>query len=130
MQVGDALIGTFGMYRADPRTLTDRELATAGRFAAATAHAVLEEMATSAGDPRTVAEPDAVDGELQRAEVYQASGIVMVQLGVPIDEALVRLRAHAIVNDQPIREVARAVVARTVRFSRDNDLDRDGGDAQ
>lgn len=50
------------------------------------------------------------------AEVHQATGMVSVQLGVPLDEALVRLRAYAFADGRSLREVSRDVVARRVRL--------------
>ena len=48
--------------------------------------------------------------------VHQAAGMVAVQLGVTVAQALVRLRAYAFGNDRPLAGVARDVVARTLRF--------------
>ena len=50
------------------------------------------------------------------AEVHQASGMVSVQLGVGVGEALVRLRAHAYAAEQPLREVAADVVGRRLQL--------------
>ena len=50
------------------------------------------------------------------AEIHQATGIVSVQLGVGLDEAFVRLRAHAFAEGRPMREIAREVVARRLRL--------------
>jgi hypothetical protein len=52
-------------------------------------------------------------------EVYQASGMVMVQLDVDAAEAMVRLQAHAYAEGRPLADVAREVVARRVRLERD-----------
>jgi AmiR/NasT family two-component response regulator len=49
-------------------------------------------------------------------EVYQAQGMVMVDLGVSLADALVRLRAYAFVEGRPVAEVARDVVAGRVRL--------------
>ena len=46
--------------------------------------------------------------------------MVSVQLDISVADALVRLRAHAFATDRPLTEVAREVVARTLRF---DDLD-------
>ena len=51
-----------------------------------------------------------------RAEVHQATGMIAFQLGVPLAEALVRLRAHAYANDRLVNEVAADVVGRRLRF--------------
>ncbi len=54
-----------------------------------------------------------------RAEIDQATGILTVQLGVGIDEALVRLRAHAYTRGRRLTDVAADVVAHRLRFSPD-----------
>jgi AmiR/NasT family two-component response regulator len=59
---------------------------------------------------------EAMDG---RAELFQAQGMVMVQLGVPLTAALTRLRAHAYAENRPLTDVARDVVARRIRFDRE-----------
>ena len=40
------------------------------------------------------------DAVAYRAEIYQASGMVAIQLSIPTAEALVRIRAHAFANDR------------------------------
>jgi hypothetical protein len=52
-----------------------------------------------------------------RAEVHQATGMVLAQLGVGAVEALARLRAHAFVEQRLLVDVARDVVARRLRFT-------------
>jgi hypothetical protein len=54
-----------------------------------------------------------VDGEfvVLRTAVHQATGMLAVQLGISLDEALVRLRGHAFGSNRPIDEVAADVVA-------------------
>lgn len=56
---------------------------------------------------------------LHRAAVHQATGMVSVQLGVSMEIALLRLRAHAYAGDRPLGEVAQDVVARRIRFDDD-----------
>ncbi|MFI0259529.1 ANTAR domain-containing protein [Streptomyces sp. NPDC017056] len=48
--------------------------------------------------------------DLHRAPVHQAAGILSVHLDVSIDEALLRLRAHAWRYDLPLLHVARALI--------------------
>ena len=48
--------------------------------------------------------PSPVD--LHRAEVHQAIGFLSVQLRVPVEEAMLRLRTHAWRHGRPLREVA------------------------
>jgi hypothetical protein len=55
--------------------------------------------------------------------VHQATGMVSVQLGSTLDEALVRLRAHAFASGRSIREVADDVVSRRLSLPRDRALE-------
>ena len=48
--------------------------------------------------------------------VYQAQGMVQVQLSVSLAEAMARLRAYAYADNRPLNEVAEDVVARRVIF--------------
>ena len=64
-----------------------------------------------------------------RAELYQAQGMVMIQLGSNLTDALARMRAYAFARDQPLAEVATAVVARRLTFSGDMDGRDEAGDA-
>jgi hypothetical protein len=52
-----------------------------------------------------------------RTEVYQAQGMVMVDLGVSLAEALARLRARAFAENIPLNDLAADVVAGRRSFS-------------
>ena len=54
-----------------------------------------------------------------RAEVHQATGMVLAQLDISAEDALARLRAHAFVEQRLLIDVARDVVSRRLRFSDD-----------
>ena len=54
------------------------------------------------------------------AEIDQATGMISVQLDVDIEEAFVRLRAHAYAQDRSLSDVARDVVRRHLRFDRES----------
>ena len=54
-----------------------------------------------------------------RAEIHQATGMVLVQLGISATDALARLRAHAFVQQRLLIDVARDVVARRLVFTPD-----------
>jgi hypothetical protein len=47
--------------------------------------------------------------------------MVAVQLDMTVGQALIRLRAYAFGNNRPLGDVARDVVARTLRFGSDED---------
>jgi hypothetical protein len=63
----------------------------------------------------------------QPAVVHQATGMIIVQLGVTAAVALARLRAHAYAHDRRLREVASDVVARRLRFESETGADDDSG---
>lgn len=54
-----------------------------------------------------------------RAVVHQATGMLIVQLGVNAAEAFARLRAHAYAHGHDIEDVATAVVAHQLRLEKD-----------
>jgi hypothetical protein len=56
-----------------------------------------------------------------RAEIYQAAGMVAVQLQIPVAEALLRIRAHAFADGRPVGGVAGDIVARRLRLTDDRD---------
>ncbi|MEV0445897.1 GAF and ANTAR domain-containing protein [Streptomyces spectabilis] len=47
---------------------------------------------------------------LHRALIHQAAGALTFRLGIPIDEALARIRAYAFTHDHPIHDVAHDVI--------------------
>ena len=57
----------------------------------------------------------------ERAEVHQATGMVVAQLGLPEADALALLRAHAFSHDQSVAETAHAVIDRQLTFSANPD---------
>lgn len=113
LQVGVVRLGALNLYRDRLGPLSDEQHEDALVMAGVAARAVL---AMQAGAP-----PGALAAELEvggdfQLVVHQASGMVAVQLGVTVGEALVRLRAHAFASDRLLAEVARDVVDRRLRF--------------
>jgi hypothetical protein len=119
LQAGAIRAGVLTLYRAAPGPLTPRQLADALAFA----DIALELLLDAASGISELAGYRMLDGMSgSRAEVYQATGMVSVQLGVSLEEALVRLRAHAFAADAPLDDVAGDVVSRTLRFGPGPDL--------
>jgi AmiR/NasT family two-component response regulator len=56
---------------------------------------------------------------LSRAEVSQATGMLVAQLDVEPAEALVRLRAHAYASGRSATDVARDILDRRLRLEAD-----------
>ena len=69
-----------------------------------------------AAAPAGQVEPDVNEVLAPRLEVYQAQGMVMVDLGVSLTEAMALLRAHAFTLGRPLGDVARDVVAGRLRL--------------
>jgi len=113
LQVGGIRLGALNLYRDQPGPMSEEQFADSLVLAGLAAQAVLAMQAH--------ASPGALATELEegadfRFVVHQASGMVAVQLGVSVGEALVRLRAYAFGNDRLLGEVAEAIVARTLRL--------------
>ena len=61
-----------------------------------------------------------------RSQVYVAAGMVAVQLAVPVDEGLDRLRAYSYATGQSLSVVANDVVTRRVSLASHREGDQDG----
>lgn len=109
LQIGVARLGSLDLYRDTTGPLARQELTDALILAdLATEQVVAELDGHVTADLSWLADP--------HAEVHQAAGMVQVQLGVSTEVALLRLRGHAFTHDLPVADVARQVVARTLRL--------------
>jgi hypothetical protein len=115
LRIGVIRIGALDLYRAEPGAFSDDELSAALLAAELAGFGLLAIQTGEEGDVEAGSEPGA-----GQAQVHQATGMVMVQLGVPIEEALLRLRARAFATGQPLAELAAEVVQRRVRFERED----------
>lgn len=118
LQIGGIRLGVLDLYRDVPGGLDDAELAEALAFADAATSVLLH---LQDGHPAGAEDPGLVPLLEDRAEVHQATGIVSVQAGTGLADALVRLRAHAYAAERPIIDVARDVVSHTLRFDPEDD---------
>jgi hypothetical protein len=117
LQIGAARLGVLDLFRECVGPLTGDELPLALTLADVTVAALLDRQEDgSAG----YADDDLAAAVEHRAELFQAQGMVMVQLGVTINEALARMRAYAYAESRPLGEIARDVVARRLRFDQDH----------
>lgn len=113
LQWGAINLGVLDLYRRLPGALSDGQRRDA-IGAADIAALMLLGHRTDPGDG------DWLDTTVaSRAEVHQATGMVLVQLGVTAPEALARLRAYAFVHECLLVDVARDVVARRLTFIED-----------
>jgi hypothetical protein len=121
LQIGAIRAGVMGLYRDRPGPMSDFHLGDALVFADTATLLVLDSADQDAGGPEPRSGPYGPLAELtsRRAEVDQATGMLTEQLGVGIAEAFVRLRAYAYAVDRRLGDVARDIVARRLRLSRD-----------
>jgi hypothetical protein len=120
LQAGAIRVGVMSLYRAIPAPLSAGDLADALVFADFALQLLLDASSGISGQ----ADYGLLNGlSDSRAEVYQATGMISVQLGVSLEDALVRLRAHAFGGSTGIGEVAGDVVARRLRFEPDAGTD-------
>ena len=117
LQVGAARAGALDVYREETGSLTADALAQAVTFAEV-AMGLLVDGQDGVQDGQVSADLD--DALAYRLEVYQAQGMVMVDLGVSIDEAMARLRGHAFARGRDISDVAQDIVAGKLTLSRDH----------
>jgi hypothetical protein len=129
LQWGVINLGVLDLYRTTPGGLSQAQWRDA--LSAADIAALM--MLTLRTDPDNPGNLDgvpgadgtvAVAGELDHslgshAEIHQATGMVLAQLGVTAAEALARLRGHAFVEKRMLLDVARDVVDRRLVFTED-----------
>lgn len=117
LQMGAVRLGVMDLYNQEPRRLESAELRDALMLAET---ATLLLIGRGAAASEEAADDAPLSGpEGYRAEIDQATGMVSVQLGIGIEDAFIRLRGHAYAHDRSLTDVARDVVARRLRFSRD-----------
>ncbi|MEV4643052.1 GAF and ANTAR domain-containing protein [Actinoplanes sp. NPDC049548] len=118
LQVGAARLGILDVFRQRTGPLTDEELPLALAFADVTVEALLDRQRGAEDGTVTPGSEPADVGH--RAALFQAQGMVMVQLGVSLGEALSRMRAHAYAESRPLDDVARDIVTRRLRLEKDS----------
>lgn len=123
--VGAIRVGVLTVLCSTPRGMSRQQYEDAAALAAALTNSIITADGSLDGRHVNGRRPD-VNGSLwhepsglHRTEVHQATGMVSVQLGVSMAEALARLRAYAYGNEQPLGTVAQDVVARKLRFDDD-----------
>jgi GAF domain/ANTAR domain len=111
--IGDACIGALNLFRDASGPLRHEQYLDALVVARVASRTVL--------GWQSIAGSDSVAWQLEqvpahRAVVHQASGMISVQAGVPVGDALVMLRAHAFAAGRTMSEVASDVVNRELVF--------------
>ena len=118
--IGAIRAGVLGLYRGAPGPLSGRQFGDLLILAdAATVMLLGGEHGDAGNGDGAALDGQAPDLALHRAEIDQATGMLTVQLGVPVGEAFSRLRAYAYSQDRRLADVAGDIVARRLRLGRD-----------
>ncbi|MDQ1367546.1 MAG: hypothetical protein QOJ52_1160 [Acidimicrobiaceae bacterium] len=113
LRLGAARLGALIAYQEHPGTLSEETSADALAAADVITRAIVSRQA---GMPEEALLAELADDGAFRAQVHQAAGMVSVQLGISVGDALSRLRARAFAADRTIGDVAADVVSRRLRF--------------
>ena len=126
LTIGAIRAGVMAMYRGSPGRLSWARLGDALMLSDVATMLLLDGLGNGDGGlSGPVLDGQSPDLALHRAEIDQATGMLTVQLGVPVAEAFARLRAYAYAHDRRLADVARDIVARRLRLQ--GDPGRGGG---
>jgi hypothetical protein len=127
LQVGAIRLGVLDLYRTRPGPLSPHEMADALAFADTAGMLLLDDAAGTQPDTAELAwQRD--DPTAHQVQVHQATGMILVQLGISAETAFARLRAYAYAHDRRLGDVARDVVERRLRFEPDPPPGPDNGE--
>ena len=104
---GAARLGVLCLYREQAEELTRDQLDTVLLYADAALLLALDDRGGLAPGSAELIGPSFPE---RRAEVHQATGMVSVQVGISVTDALVMLRACAYAAGRPIAEIAADVI--------------------
>lgn len=116
LQWGAINLGVLDLYRRAPGPLSGEQLRDA--ISAADAATLMLLGLRTDPDPDTTGAWDR--SWSTRAEIHQATGMIVAQLGISPTDAFARLRAHAFSRGAALHEVAADVVARRLRLDGDD----------
>ncbi len=119
LRVGASLLGALTLYDAEVGPPPRSGIRTALVLAEMGVETLIEGPSSTQEAGRVDALApfrQAIDGQ---AHIYQAQGMVMVQLGVTLNEALARMRAHAYANGVTLDVLSTAIVDGTVNLDHD-----------
>jgi hypothetical protein len=116
LRIGAITLGVLTLARSTPGHLTSAQGDDVDVLVGVLTRRVLD-----LGDPQlsSARYRDLEPPVLHQAVLHQATGMVSVQLAVPLAEALLRLRAHAYGNSRTLTDTARDIVARRLRLAPD-----------
>ena len=115
LHVGSGRIGVLTLYQDQPGRLSVEQ----NEDSIIVAEVLAKTLLSIQGVKPEILVDELVDDGAHRAEVHQASGIVAIQLGIGVAEALMRIRAYAYAHEQRVAVVATEIVARRLKLDDD-----------
>lgn len=122
LRVGASPLGVLTVYRGGPGMLTDDERRIADALAEAATDGLID---GARDDADTLGARLLTDGFAAQQALYQAQGMVMVDLRVTLVDALAHIRRHAEENQRTVSAVARDIVAGDLRLALPHGADAD-----
>ncbi|MFI6335980.1 ANTAR domain-containing protein [Streptomyces sp. NPDC050535] len=122
LSIGAIRVGVLTMLSDGDRRISDQQWTDATALTGALTGAFLDGDRRPDGDGAALGPGTFLEWPtgLHRAKVHQATGMISVQLGTSMEDALLRLRAFAYSSERPLGEVADDVIARRLRFDDDD----------
>lgn len=115
--IGAVGLGVLDLYADRAGSLADDHLVLALTFAEVATEMLLDGYEATPGEQVDVGLERALD---YRSEIYQAQGMVMIQLGSSLAAALARMRAHAFAAEIDLADLAAEIVAGRIRLDPDD----------
>ena len=108
-------VGAVDLYATTARDMSPLQMREGTLLSSILARQVLRRALLAA--KRSGGDGGGWDGEFSRREVHQATGMILAQMGISADDALLVLRGHAFATGRPARDIATDVIDRTLDFT-------------
>lgn len=112
-------VGALALYSDTARALSSQQVREITALSMILARQVMRRSALAA--EHVGEENSPWEGPYSRREVDQATGMVLAQMDISADDALVVLQGHAFATSRPVRDVAVDVITRTLDFTNSTD---------
>lgn len=112
-------VGAVDLYSPTARKMSRPQVREATLLSSILARQVLRRALRAAKRPED--DDGAWESEFSRREVHQATGMVLAQMGISAEDALLVLRGHAFATGRPARDVATDVIDRKLDFTEPTD---------
>ena len=116
LHLGAGIIGVLTLYQDTVGMLTNDQDAD-GSEVARMLPAFMNAIQDRSAEPLLAEELS--DTSAHRAEVHQAAGITAIQLGITVDDALIRIRAYAYATSQTVAHISQEILAHRLELGDD-----------